>query len=144
MAVSEPSIAFAWIYTLLSGDAQLTSLAPGGIWRSMAPDKTAMPFVTFNWQSGQDITSMNEFRLMVNGLLQIRATGEAANTDAVIQAAARIDALLGDPPASGTVTGGLILASWRESAVSLDELLPSGVLLHHEGGLYRMQLQKTS
>ena len=140
---TEATIAFQWLYTVLSGDSQLTALAPGGVWRSMAPPETSTPFVIFALQSATDSITMNAFRMLVEGLFQVKAVGPASESTAIANAAARIDALIGSPPTSGTVTGGYIAASYRQSALSIDELV-NGELWLNQGGMYHLTIEQSS
>src|SRR5712691_11714241 len=100
MSVLETTIVFQWLYNTLSGDSTLIGLAPGGIWRSMAPPGTVTPFVVFALQVGMDVVTMNAFRLMVNELVQVKVVGPASKSLMIAQAGAQIDALL--KLASGT------------------------------------------
>lgn len=143
MSAIEVALGLAWITSTLTGDSTMVSLAPGGFHRGMAPPDTPDPFIVFGYQSGSDVTTANEYRLMCNILYQIRAVGLAANTDAIIAAAQQIDALFGGPT-SGTTPGGLILSCARDGQIAQDELQPSGILLSNFGGLYRLEIQRTS
>jgi hypothetical protein len=139
--VTETGIALEWFTTMLANDNALLELAPGGVHRSMAPPGTTPPWVIVAFQSGQDVLTMNAYRVMSNLLWQIKVVGPADLTSQLIAAAARIDDLIG--LASGTATGGLVLSCFRDSPLQLDELV-NGVLWSNIGGLYRPYIQKTS
>lgn len=143
MSVHEVVIGYQYIYATLSPDSLLTGYAPGGIHRSLAPPETQPPFIVMNYQSGQDVLTQNVFRVMVSALFQVKCVGPASMITALANAAARIDALLGSPPTSGTVTGGLLAASYRESPVALDEIV-NGETWTSIGGLYRTLIEQTS
>lgn len=143
MSVHEVVIGYQYIYATLSPDSVLTSDAPGGVHRSLAPPETMPPFVIMNYQSGSDVITMNAFRTMVSALFQIKCVGPASMITALTNGASRIDALLGSPPTSGTVTGGLVAASYRESPLMIDEIT-NGEVWTNVGGLYRLLIEQTS
>src|SRR5260221_3578698 len=146
---NEVLLGFEWLYSVLSGDATLTSLAPGGVWRSMAPPSSLMPYVIMALQAGSDVTAMNGFRIMDDLLMQIKVVGPASNTATIASAAAQIDRLLGGPPlqpASGTIAAGpttiaQVYACYRQTPLVIDELI-NGELFLNVGGLYRMEIQQ--
>ncbi len=138
MSSHEVMTAFEYIYTTLSGDATLTSLAPGGVWRTLAPDGTASPFTTMAFQSGIDTMIVNAARIFSQPLLMIKTTGLASNTAAVEQAAARVDVLL--QRTSGQTSDSLILVCYRESPWQQDELVNADLWVSI-GGLYRLYVQ---
>jgi hypothetical protein len=132
---------YQWLTGVLTGDALLTSYAPGGVWRALAPNTTAPPFVIMSFQNGSDITNMNEFRLFVEATYQVKVVGPASATPNLVLAASRIDTLLG--LANGTVSNGNILACWRVSPLAVDSLV-NGELWSDIGGLYRLQIENTN
>lgn len=140
--MSEIMYGVAWIKSVLSADAPLQGYAPGGVWRSEADAGTEPPYVIIIHQSGLDVVTMNGFRLMDDLLYQVKVVGPASNTPVLVNAAKRIDALIGSPPTSGTVTGANILASYREQPLEVDEIV-NGELWTNLGGLYRLQIQLT-
>ncbi len=85
---NEAVLGLMWLNTILSNDSTLTTGAPGGIRRAMAPPDTATPFVIISVQSPIDITSMNKFRLMTEILYQVKAVGPASATIAIAAASA--------------------------------------------------------
>lgn len=139
--VTEVGIALEWFTSMLANDADLQTLAPGGVYRGLAPPGTQPPWVIVAYQAGQDVLTMNAYRVMSNLLWQVKVVGTADMTSQLITAAARIDDLIG--LASGTATGGLVLQCFRDSPLQLDELV-NGVLWSNIGGLYRPYIQKTS
>lgn len=139
--MQESAILFEWLYTTLSNDAALPAYAPGGVWRSLAPDGTPTPFVIIAYQSGQDVLSMNVVRLMTDLLFQIKVVGPVSSISQVYSAVDEIDALL--KRTSGSVSNGLVLACYRESPLELDELVNEQIWCNI-GGLYRAVVQQTS
>lgn len=141
MSVHEAFIAIDFLNTTLSGDASLSSLAPGGVWRGVAPPNTPTPFVVFSNQSAVDVITANGLRLMTDQLFQVKAVGPIDQTEQISQAASAIDDLL--KKTSGTAIGGYVLDCHRESILQLDEMI-AGDLWTNIGGLYRLQAQQTS
>lgn len=143
MAVHEITTGFQWLYSVLSGDSTLTALlgdGAQGIWRAYAPPSTVPPYVIMSYQSGSDVITMNAFRLMVSGLYQVKIVGPAANMTPLAQGAERIDQLLG--LTSGTPTGAVVLACYREQPIFLDELV-NGEVWSNAGGMYRLYIEQT-
>lgn len=138
---TEAAIGFTWLYSTLSGDSQLTSLAPGGVWRGLAPPESETPFVVMSLQSASDSVTMNGFRMLVECTFLLKVVGPASETATIMNAADRLDALIGSPPTSGTTSDGAVLASYRQSPVSIQELV-NGELFENMGGLYRLQIEK--
>jgi hypothetical protein len=93
---SEVMYGFQWLQATLSGDAILAGYALGGVWRAVAPSGTATPFVVVSFQSGTNTLTINANRLMVQALYLVKAVGPAAITAQIVQAASRIDVLIGD------------------------------------------------
>ena len=145
MSTHEIGIALDWLKTTLSSDTALSSAAPGGVWRGMVESGSTppvAPYVIISFQAGTDNVTMNAFRLLSNTLFQVKAVGPAKLTTQLVTAASRIDALL-SKPSSGTATGGLILAAYRDSPLQYDEPQPvAGEMWSNFGGLYRLQIQQ--
>lgn len=133
--IHELSRVAAWLYSTLSADATLTSLAPGGVFRGLAPVGTATPYVVFSYQGGADMNSMTGYRLGVNSLWMVKAVGPASSTPTLQSAADRIETLLGHK--SGTVAGAIIAACIRQDGVFDDEVV-NGALWTNVGGIYRI------
>lgn len=148
---NEVMLGFLWLESVLSADSTLSGLAPGGVWRALAPSGTAVPFVVMVHQAGSDVVTMNGFRVMDELLYQVKVVGlgNSRSIATLAQAAAQIDKLLGGPPslpASGavvvnSVTAGQVLACYRQSPFQLDELV-DGELWTDLGGLYRLQIEQ--
>ncbi len=145
MSGHELDLGYQWLYSTLSGDSTLASLAPGGVWRSLAPPNTTTPYVIFAFQGGTDTTNSRGERLLDELVYQVKAVGPAATTGAIADAAARVDQLIGNPPASGITINGLgaILASYRETPLAVDELVV-GELWCNLGGTYRLLIEQIS
>lgn len=146
---NEVFLGFQFIYAMLSADSTLAGLAPGGVWRGLAPPGTATPYVVLVYQAGTDAVTMNGYRMIVDALYQVKAVGPANISETIAAASARLDKLLGGPPsqpASGAViinavNEGQVLACYRQSPLMLDELV-SGELWTSIGGLYRTEIEQ--
>lgn len=136
----EIGLSLQWLVSTLGGDSTLAGYAPGGVKRSMAPVGTATPFVIVGYQAGTDVTTMNAVRIMDNLLFQVRASGPASVTASIVNAAARIDALI-DGQRSQAITGGIVLCCYRDSPLQYDELV-GGEQWSNFGGLYRIEIQQ--
>lgn len=141
MSVHEVIIGYQWLLSTLSNDDALSTWATGGIWRNMAPPGTQPPYVIMAFQGGHDVITANAFRILNDLVFQVKAVGPASMTDVLAAIAARIDELIGSPPAAGTVPGGVVLSSNRESPLALDELV-NGSHYSNLGGLYRLQIEQ--
>lgn len=142
MSTQEVITGFQWIYTTLTNDSLLTSLAPGGVKRSVAPPGTPVPFIIMGLQSGNDVLTMNAYRIMDDLVYIVKAVGPASMDMAVASAADRMDALL--KLTSGTTADGAILACYRQSPLQYDDNSIAGETWMHNGGLYRLIIQKTN
>jgi hypothetical protein len=132
----ETGLGLLWLMGVLSADSTLAGYAPGGVARAMAPASTATPFVIVGYQAGHDVTTANAVRIMADVIYQVRASGPASQTAAIVNAAGRIDTLI-DSKKNQTVTGGLVLSSSRDEPLEYDELV-AGAQWSNFGGLYRL------
>lgn len=135
----EIGLCYQWLVSTLT-DTTLQGYAPGGVRRGMAKTGTSTPFVIVAYQAGSDNTTMNAVRVMDNLLFQVRASGPASSTTAIVNAASRIDALI-DGQRNQAITGGVVLCCYRDSPLQYDELV-SGELWSNFGGLYRIEIQQ--
>ena len=120
------------LYAKLSGDATLTSLAPGGIWRGVAPVGTTGVWVIFNQISSVDAYTLADRATTThNYLVKAIAPGESAT--GAWDAANRIDALLTDQTL--TVDGSPAMSVRRERTMTLTEA-DGGEQYQHAGGYY--------
>lgn len=126
------------IYSTLSGDATLASLAPGGVWRGVAKAGTTGTFVVFNLQGEADIYTMG-VRAMLDGVYQIKAVTPGTSASATWDAAERIDALFTD--ATLTCANGTVLLSRRQQIISYSET-DGGEMYQHVGGLFQIVVQE--
>lgn len=126
------------IYSTLSGDATLTGLAPGGVWRGVAPSTTNGTWVVFNL-----VTELDEYtftlRAMLESVYQIKAIAPGESALPAWNAAERIESLLTDQPL--TIESGRLLMVRRQQVVSMTET-DGGEQYQHVGGLYAITVQE--
>lgn len=128
-----------FLYTTLASDTALQAAAPGGVWRNIAPEATATPFVIIGWQGGIDHMTATANRLYSEIIYRVEAVGESQQFTALVTAANRIDALLGliRLAAQSNYT---VLACYRQQAMQREQVV-DGVTWSHLGGFYRLSLQ---
>lgn len=140
MAV-ETTVAETWLYGLLAADTGVggvnhaTTGVNGRIYSYVAPEGAEFPFVIVSHQSGHDVRGTGPARVMAAMVYQVKVVGKARSQLAIAALASRVDALL--QGASGTVSGGQVLACVREQTVSYLEV-DAGTQYRHLGGLYRI------
>lgn len=146
------AIAYRWIAARLapSGvlDSVLAAAGVGGAHADMIPVGTtwstgAAPYrVTYGEQTaGEDAYVIGQRRLTTDPLFQVAVVGRVAGVDSLEAAADRIDALLHE--ASGSVTGGEVLACTRERPLRLGPLYgPGSITTYKLGGLYRLVIRE--
>jgi hypothetical protein len=145
MSANEAFVGLEFLVGRLKGDAMLASLAPGGVWDSMAPQGTAQPFIIVAYQAGTDTTTnVGVVRLLSLILYQVKAVGPATMATAVAAAAAQADAVLGGKNGLKNIAtaDGFIAACYREQPLMYPEPQPvNGVLWTNIGGLQRLEIE---
>lgn len=147
---SEVFVGYAFLQSVIGGDATLLANAPGGFSRSLAPPEDGTPFVFAQHQAGTDMTTFNGVRVLSEQVFHIAVVGPSSQTAQIVAAVTRMDQLLGGTsggPASGdvivnSVTIGHVYACYREHPLSLAEVI-NGEDWDRTGGLYRMQIGLT-
>ena len=122
----------AMLMTVLGGDATLSTLAPGGVWRGIAPSGVTGTVVVFSQASGTDDYVLSKRAFTVYRYL-VKAITPGESSAPANLAADRIDALLND--ATPTLTSGTLLYMRRAQTVSMPEAL-GGETYQHAGGYY--------
>lgn len=140
MSVHEVAAGLAFIYGKLSGDATLNGYATGGVHRGSAPVGTTGVFITIGFQSGRNTLTFNVHRVLSHPLFRVLAAGDARNTQTIVNAATRIDELIGRT--SGTTTGAKIDSCYQEEPLQFDQDLPDGTKRSFFGGLYRTIIEQ--
>lgn len=145
-----------WLYETLSTDAQLTELAAvawaalqtpavvpapaarpdNWIWKDLAVQGTAAPWLTYAQHSAKDIIGAFGQRIACQPLYLVRITAPSSGY-AVIQAMAnRVDTLLTAPGVNAIVGSTIVQGVVREQPWQLTEVMDN-VQFKHVGGLYR-------
>ena len=143
--MTEIIIGLDFLINILSADTTLASLAPGGVWRSVASPNIATPFVVVAYQGGKDSLTTDGVRPLVTAIYQCKAVGPANITDTIVQAASQIDILLGGNHGLRNVgvPGGFIGSCYRDGSILMDELV-AGEKFTNIGGLYSLQVSQGS
>ncbi|MBI4496313.1 MAG: DUF3168 domain-containing protein [Chloroflexi bacterium] len=129
----------AWLYSVLSGDATLVSALGGTkVYSDLAPQDAALPYVVFGQQAPHDVMGVGTARIMVTNVYQVKVVGQGGSYQPLQAAADQVDALL--HAASGTASGGTVLACVRDAVIRYTET-DDGVQYRHVGGLYRITAQ---
>ena len=129
-----------WLYSKLTDDATLAGLIGARVYSYMAPLGATLPAIIYAYQGGVDVTEVANYRIFNSGLYQVKAVGQGESMVAIATIAHRIDEVL--HRASGSVTGGAILACVRERPLSYPEFT-NGVRYNHLGGIYRILVQES-
>lgn len=132
--MTETASAYQWLYTTLANDATLLGLVGGRVYRNVAPQGAAMPFLVFSYQGGYDVLGVGAVRIMSSLVCAVRAVGLWTGYDTLRQIADRADALL--HAAQGTQ----VLACVREFPLDYVET-DAGIVYAHVGGQYRLLVQ---
>jgi len=137
---TELGVVNTWLTTILSGDATLMGLAPGGVFSDTAPDDTLQPYVLFQYIGGNDVKGNGPHRYMTDATYIVRGVHESKSAAVIDQVAARIDVLLDGQ--RGTAAGGIIQGCTRlRPYVFMDTYQGNDGLDHQErhlGGFYRI------
>ena len=134
----------AGMFTALNADmgtasGSLGDLGATGVYRIVAPQTASLPFVLFNEQTGTSNWTMADvgYRSL---LYQVKAIGSGHSGSVVAEMDARLDTVLNDQPL--TLSGWTCKRIRRESDVEYIEN-DEGILYHHIGGLYRIDVEPT-
>lgn len=134
----ETARAYEWLYSVLAGDAMLNGYVSGRVYRRLAPEGAAMPYVVFQFQSGHDVQAAGPYRVMSQLVCVVKIVGQASTYPTLKAIVDRVDALL--QAASGMATDGRVLACMRETPIDYEEI-DAGVRYQHLGGQYRLYVQ---
>lgn len=127
----------AALFAKLNVAAVKATAGATGVYNRIAPQAAALPFVVFQWQGGGDENSHSiRSRNLVYTVQALAASLTAAET---IDAAC--DVLLHD--GALTVTGYNKFWMRRESDIAYQEVDPTGVVIYHSGGMYRIRIEHT-
>lgn len=130
-----------WLDATLTGDATYMSYLPGGLHRSQAPvtvPPTPFPLAIIHPQSLMDMNSATAQRIYSPDLFMVKAIGDQAGLQVLINAADRAFVLLNK--VNAVVSNGIILACYREQEIYYSENV-GGIERVHLGGMYRIQIK---
>jgi hypothetical protein len=128
-----------WIYSALSGDAQLTGVVATRIYHDWAPEGAAYPFVIFNFQVGEDTNGLGTCRILTRALYQVKIVGRELNDNARLVADRIDDVIAKAVRAQHPEDDSLKFSGYRESPISYTEPnRDSSRFFRHLGGLYRI------
>lgn len=129
---NELGLAETWLYSRLSGDAELVALVGDGIYQQYIPDDGEYPAVLFAYQSGRDIRGNGPRRYLTDVVYVVKVIGTGP-VSGLRGIAARIDAAL-NAQASGPVA-----MCVRTQPLYFPER-EGDTVYQHLGGFYRLQL----
>ncbi len=124
-----------WLYTVLSGDAELAALVAGRIYAYQAPQGAAFPFIVFHFAGGSDNEVIGGARIMTQAVYRVIAVDEGSSFARTSEIDSRVDAIL--QAASGVVVGGRIVSCQRQLPIRYGAV-DAGVQSRHQGGQYRL------
>lgn len=129
----------AAIVARLAGDAQLTALAPGGVFRGVSPQGAAQPFVIVDLVTHADEWEMGQAAAYESVLYQVKAVQGSTSGTGAQAAADRIQTLLDNVALS--VIGYHSMLCAREERIAYTEVDDaSDHRFQHRGGLYRVMV----
>lgn len=125
----------AAVVAKLQGDATLATLAPGGVYHEMAPEKARTPYVVVILESHEDV---HEFggAAYENATYQVMAIDKADDAAAANAAYNRVHAVLSS---ALTVSGFTVMDLVRIGRVRAAER-DGSVIWRFVGGRYRVQV----
>jgi hypothetical protein len=136
------------LYTALNTDAgtamgtvtgSLNNLGATAVYNTIAPQTAALPYVVFSQQSGIGEWVFDD-RAWKSTLYLVKAVGQGHSAATPSALSDRFDTVLNDKPL--TLTGWTCERIRREQDVKYAEV-SEGVIYHHIGGLYRIDVQET-
>jgi hypothetical protein len=129
----------AWLYSALTGDAELAAVVEERVYHAQAPEGATFPLVIFTMMSEADVQGVGTARILANPLFQVKVVTKGAPDADARTVADRIDEVVGK--AVRQVQGSHTISARREGAISYVEQQPqSGAVFHHNGGLYRLYI----
>lgn len=132
----------AAIFSLLANDATLTSLAPGGVFRSTSPPNISSPFVIVDLVEHTDEHEMGSATPALEDVrYQVKAVDNSKSMLGAQAAADRIHTLLNG--ATLTITGYTSLNCVRDERIAYIEVDTPGFRFAHAGGIYHVMVDPT-
>lgn len=131
----------AAVYARLSGDATLSALIPGGVWRMLAPEGTIGAYAVFQLVSAEaDQRTLGTSGPAIARLLyQVKVIEKGSSASNAKTALARVDTLLDDYTLS--LSPNYLLVSRRESRIpDTVERLDNEEVYQSVGASYRIEV----
>ena len=136
---TETVLAETWLYATLKANTTLTALIGGSsaprIYSAVIPQGAALPAVVFQQMSGEDLLTLNAYRVWSDLVYLVKGIAQAGGFVALDVIAAQIDTALHRTSGTG------VASCYRErpfSYVETDEA-GSGQQFRHLGGIYRIK-----
>lgn len=130
----------AALISKLAGDATLTSLAPGGVYREVAPLGVAEPYVIVQLMNHRDEYQLARGQAFEDSTYMVKAVQASTSGSAVQAAADRIQALLHN--GSLTITGYRLTDLERIERIAYVEIDDDRDRRYqHRGGLYQVLVE---
>ena len=127
----------------LTGDATLMGLAPGGVYREVAPQGVAEPFIIVQQYTHEDQYLLRRQSAFESFAYLVKAVQQSLTASAVQACADRIQTLLQNGTLSPTgYTLTLMQREERIATVEIDE--DRDLRYQHRGGLYRVIVEPTA
>lgn len=135
----EIAVANRFIYGRLAGDAQLTSLAPGGVHELVAEVGSEPPYVVYGFATGTPLEVIGGITVWLTASYTIRAVIRGNDSETLLPIAQRIRDLL--HLTSGPATGGMVFVLRETQPVYYPED-DQGQTWLHAGGQYEILAQR--
>ena len=130
----------AALISRLSSDATLQGLAPGGVWRDIAPQGVQEPFIVVTQTSHEDAYQTIGATAYERVLYLVKAVQAAASGAGAQAAADRVHTLLQNHTL--TITGYICLSCKRDERIAYVEVdEESDQRFQHRGGYYEVMAQ---
>lgn len=126
-----------WLVTTLQGDAALAALVGTRVYRDVAPESAALPFVIFWNTGGHDVLGVGGIRILSELTFTVEGVCDGASATNLEAIVTRLYALL--DRASGVTTAARILSCIREATTDSTDI-DGGRLFPRLGGDYRLQV----
>lgn len=121
--------------------ATINPLASNRVYRDIAPDGVATPYVTVGLMSAVDVAGAAGIRLWQDGLYLVKVVAPASQYAAMVALADSIDTAL--QLASGNTADATIMRAVREMSIAYSEVI-NGAIYTHLGAEWRVYTRKTS
>lgn len=127
----------------LAGDATLATLAPGGVFREVAPQGVAEPYVIVQLIGHRDDYQLNRAQAFEDCTYMVKAVQQANSGTAVQAVADRVQALLHN--GTLTITGYRLVNLMRTERIAYVEIDEDRDRRYqHRGGLYEVLVEPTA